>query len=148
MPVIEHKVMINRTVTDIFRFVSDFNNNSKWQPSSMQLDKAGKVKIGDMVVGRQRIMGQMQHVNADVVDYSPNQRIIYSGIMGGYPFRTTYNFNFSGAGGTEVTMTLEIRIPWFQFFLRPFVLSGLNGQVVTSLENLKQFMEGRRDLSG
>ena len=148
MPVVEHKVLINRSVSDIFRFMSDFANNPKWQPSSMQLEKAGKVRIGDMVVGTQRIMGRMQHVNADVVDYSPNQKIAYTGIMGNYPFRTTYNFNFSGAGGTEVTIMTDIRIPWFYFLFRPFVLAGLNSQTQTALNNLKQFLEARRDLGG
>ncbi len=146
MPQVEHKVMINRPVTDIFRFMADFNNNSKWQPASMSLDKAGKVRIGDMVVGHQRVLGRMQHVNADVVDYSPNQRITYKGIMAGLPFTTTYNFNFSGAGGTEVAIATDIRFPWFYFPLRPFVLNGVSSQIATSLQNLKAYMEARRDL--
>lgn len=146
MPVIEHKVTINRPVTDIFRFVTDFANSPKWQPPSVQLERSGKVKIGDMIVGKQRMLGQMQHVNADVVDMSPNQKLVYSGIMGGYAFRTTYTFNFSGSGGTEVTISTEIRIPWFYFLFRPFVLGGLNNQTQTALQNLKQFLEDRRDL--
>jgi uncharacterized protein YndB with AHSA1/START domain len=146
MPVIEHKVMINRPVTDVFRFVTDFSNSPKWQPSGVSLERAGKVRIGDMIVGQQRIMGRMQHVNADVVDFSPNQKLVFSGIMGGYAFRTTYTFNFSGTGGTEVAITTDIRIPWFYFLFRPFVLSGLNSQTAAALQNLKQFMEDRRDL--
>jgi uncharacterized protein YndB with AHSA1/START domain len=148
MPVVEHKVLINRSVSDIFRFMSDFANNPKWQPSSMNLEKAGKVRIGDMVVGTQRIMGRMQHVNADVVDFSPNQKIAYTGIMGSFPFRTTYSFNFSGVGGTEVTIMTDIRIPWLYFLFRPFVMAGVKSQTVASLENLKQFLESRRDLGG
>lgn len=146
MPVIEHKVMINRSVAEIFRFMADFSNNPKWQPASMQLERSGKVKIGEMVVGKQRIMGRMQHVNADVVDYVPNQRIAYTGIMGSYAFRTTYDFGFSGAGGTDITIKTDIRVPWWYFMLRPFVVSGLNGQIGTATQNLKQFLEDRRDL--
>lgn len=140
--------MINRSASDVYRFVADFGNNPKWQPPSVSLEKAGKVKIGDMVVGKQRILGQMRHVNADVVDISPNQKLIYTGVMGSYTFRTTYAFNFSGSGGTEVSMSTDVRIPWFYFFMRPFVMSGLKNQIVTSLENLKEYLEGRRDLAG
>ena len=146
MPVIEHKVMINRSVAEIFRFMSDFSNNPKWQPDTIQLERSGKVKVGDMVVGMRRLMGRMQHVNADVVDYVPNQKLAYSGIMGNYPFRTTYSYDFSGAGGTQVTITTDIRIPWIYILFRPFVMSGLNGQITKSLENLKEFLEARRDL--
>jgi hypothetical protein len=146
MPVIEHKVAINRSVADIYRFMSDFSNNPKWQPPSMRLERAGKVRIGDMIVGTQRIMGQMRHVNADVVDTSPNQRLAYTGVMGGFPFRTTYNFNFAGPGGTQVSITTDIRIPWFNFMFRPFVVAGVRSQTVTALENLKEFLEARRDL--
>ena len=146
MPVAEHQVLINRPVTDIFRFMSDFNNNSKWQPASMSLDKAGKVRIGDMVVGKQRMLGRMQFVNADVIDISPNQKVVYKGVMGGYPFQTTYRYDFTGAGGTQVSIITELRIPWFMFFVRPFVMAGVDGQIATSLQNLKEYMENRRDL--
>lgn len=146
MPAIEHKITINRSVAEIFRFMTDFSNNPKWQPDSIQLERSGKVKVGDMVVGMQRVMGRMQHVNADVVDYVPNQKLAYTGIMGIYPFRTTYSFDFSGAGGTQVTVLTDIRIPWLYIMFRPFVLSGLNKQTQTSLDNLKAFLEARRDL--
>ena len=146
MPVIEQSVTINRSVAEIFRFVADFSNNPKWQPAGMQLERSGKVRIGDMVVGKQRIMGRMQHVNADVIDYSPNQRITYKGIMGSYSFSTTYDFDFTGAGGTKFKITTDIRIPWWFFMLRPVVASGVRSQVTESLQNLKQFMEDRRDL--
>jgi uncharacterized protein YndB with AHSA1/START domain len=146
MPLIEHKQQINRSVAEVFRYMADFSNNPNWQPSSIQLERSGKVKIGEMVVGMQRIMGRMQHVNADVVDYAPNQRIAFSGIMGSYAFRTTYDFNFTGAGGTQVTIKTDIRIPWWYFMFRPFVTRGLDVQIATSLQNLKQFMEDRRDL--
>ncbi len=146
MPVIEHKITINRSVAEIFRFMADFSNNPKWQPDSIQLERSGKVKVGDMVVGMQRVTGRMQHVNADVVDYVPNQKLAFTGIMGTYPFRTTYTYDFSGAGGTQVGITTDIRVPWIYIMFRPFVVSGLNGQIEKSLANLKEYLEARRDL--
>ncbi len=145
MPVIEHRVNINRSVTDIFRFMSDFGNNPRWQPSGIKLERVGKVRMGDMIVGHQRMLGRMQFVNADVVDYLPNQRLAYTGVMGGYNFRTTYDFNLA-SGGTDVTIRTDIRIPWFLFMFRPFVLGGLRGQISASLERLKTVMEDRLDL--
>ena len=146
MPSVEHRVTINRSVAEIFRFMVDFSNNPKWQPPSIQLERSGKVRVGDMVVGMQRMMGQMRHVNADVIDYSPNQRLVYKGVMGSYNFRTTYDFNFSGAGGTEIAISTEIRIPWWNIMFRPFIMRGIDGQIQTSMQNLKQFLDDRRDL--
>jgi hypothetical protein len=147
MPVIEQKVMINRSASEIYRFIVDFGNNPKWQPNSMQFERAGKVKLGDMIVGMQRIMGRMTHVNADVVEVAPNQRIIYSGVMGGYPFRTTYNLNFSGVGGAEVSISTNIRIPWLHVMFRPFILGDVKGQTTRALNGLKEYLEARRDLA-
>lgn len=144
MPVIQHKVSINRSVTDVFRFVADFKNNPKWQPTSVSLERSGQIRLGDMVVGTRRVMGRMAHVNADVVEYSPNQTIVYTGIVGSYPFRTTLRFSHS-TGGTELTESMDIRISWLFFWARPFVVSGLTGQIRTSLESLKTFMEAHRD---
>lgn len=146
MPVAEHKVTINRSVAEVFRFMADFSNNPKWQPAGIQLERSGKVRVGDMVVGMQRIMGQMRHVNADVIDYSPNQRIVYKGVMGNYGFRTTYDFNFSGGSGTEVAIVTDVRIPWWHIMFRPFVMRGIDSQIQTSLQNLKQYLDDRRDL--
>lgn len=142
MPVIEHKVNINRSVTEIFKFVADFHNNPQWQPESIQLQRAGQVKVGEMVVGTRRVMGRTVHVNADVVEYVPNQKIAYTGIMGSYPFRTTYTFNFASSGA-EVTEIMDIRIMWLYFMFRPFVVSSIDSQMKTSLENLKKVMEAR-----
>jgi uncharacterized protein YndB with AHSA1/START domain len=142
MPVISHKVSINRPVTEIFRFVADFHNNPQWQPDSIRLERAGQVKVGEMVVGTRRVMGRMVHVNADVVEFVPNQTIAYTGIMGSYPFRTTYKFAFASSG-SEVTEIMDIRIMWLYFLFRPFILNGLDGQIKTSLENLKKVMEAR-----
>lgn len=144
MAVIEHKVNISRPVTDVFRFVSDFSNNPKWQPDSIRLERAGQLKLGEMVVGQQRLMGRMVHVNADVVDYGPNQIIAYTGIMGSYPFRTTYRFAF-GSGGTELTQTMDVRISWLFFWARPFVVSSLDSQMRTALDNLKNYMNAHKD---
>lgn len=144
MPVIEHKISINRSVTDVFKFLVDFSNNPKWQPDSIQLERNGHIKLGDMIVGTRRLMGRRVHVNADVVDYSPNQTIAFTGIMGSYPFRTTYKFYFGG-GGTELTEIMDIRIPWIYFWVRPFLLPALERQIRTSLENLKEYMNAHKD---
>lgn len=142
MNTIQHKVTIVRPVTDIFRFVADFSNAPQWQPDTVDLRRAGQIKLGDMVVGTRRVMGRTMHVNADVIEYVPNQTIIYNGVMGGFYFRTTYKFTFAGSG-TDVTEIMEIRIPWWNFFLRPFVTSALDGQIKTGLGNLKRVLEAR-----
>lgn len=144
MPVIEHKIQINRSVNDVFKFMVDFSNNPKWQPSSIRLERSGTVKLGEMVVGTRRVMGRMVHVNADVVDYAPNQTIAYTGVMGSFPFRSTYKFYFGG-GGTELTEIMDVRISWLYFWARPFVMGGLDGQIRTSLQNLKSFMDSHKD---
>ncbi|MBZ0291181.1 MAG: SRPBCC family protein [Anaerolineae bacterium] len=144
MPTLQHKVSINRSVTDVFKFVSDFSNNSKWQPSSVSMERSGQLRLGEMIVGKRRLMGRMAFVNADVVDYSPNQTIAYTGVMGGYPFRSTLKFNHA-TGGVELTEIIDVRIPWMYFWARPFVLSALNGQIQKSLESLKTYMEAHRD---
>lgn len=143
MPTIQHSVTIERPVTICFRFVSDFSNSPQWQPSSVRLERAGQIKsVGDMIVGQRRLAGRMAHVNADVVDFVPNQVIAFSGIMGSYPFRTTYKFSFA-SGGCTVNATTDIRIPWYSFMFRPFVLSSLNGQMQQALANLKKALEAR-----
>src|SRR5690606_7530770 len=127
----EHKISINRSVTDVFKFLVDFSNNPKWQPNSIRLERNGHVKLGDMIVGTRRVLGRQVHVNADVVDYSPNQTIAFTGIMGAYPFRTTYKFYFGG-GGTDFTEIMDVRIPWIYFWARPLLIPGLDGQIRTS----------------
>ncbi len=142
MPVIQHTIQINRPVTEIFRFVSDFKNSPQWFPPSIQLQKSGQLKVGEMVVGTRKLMGRNVFVNADVVDYVPNQRIAYTGIMGSYPFRSTFSFNFASSG-TEVTEIMDVRIFWIYFFMRPFILRSIDSQMQTSLDSLKKVMETR-----
>lgn len=146
MAVIKHKININRSVSDIFRFVSNFANTPKWQPASVSLERSGQLKLAEMIVGSQKFLGRKQFVNADVVDYIPNQKIEYSGVMGGYPFRTTYKFDFSN-NGTDVLVTTEVTLRWWSFLVKPFIVRAVDSQSKAALENLKQVMEARQDLA-
>jgi uncharacterized protein YndB with AHSA1/START domain len=137
---IQHSVTISRQISEVFRYVADFSNHSQWQASGVHMERAGQVRVGDMVVGTRRLGGRMVQVNADVVELVPNQKLAISGVMGGFPFRTTYSFKFV-AGGSEVTENTEIRVMWWYFFLRPFVIGSLRSQIRTGLENLKQLLD-------
>lgn len=142
MPIIQHSVTINRPITEVFRFITDFHNSTQWQSEGTQLQRAGQVKVGDMIVGTRRVMGRVMHVNADVVELVPNQQLAYTGIMGSYPFRTTYKFSFSGSG-CELTEIMDIRIMWLFFMIRPFIVRSIDGQMQASLARLKTVLESR-----
>ena len=45
MPVIEQRVNINRSVTDIFRFMTDFGNNPRWQSSGTKLERVNAATL-------------------------------------------------------------------------------------------------------
>ena len=46
MPKIEMSIVINRPVEEVFAFLSDFENNPKWQATSVEARKISEGPVG------------------------------------------------------------------------------------------------------
>ena len=144
MPRFEAQVLINRPVFQVFRYVSDFNNDLNWRNvRNIGITSGDPIRTGSMVAMTRRITVRSGFVNADVTDFERNRRIELKGSYWGFPFVSTMTFDHRGQQ-TNVKESLYIRTRWFFWFGIFFNLT-LNGVLRGELGKLKQLLDSHGD---
>ena len=101
-------ILIHRPITDIFQFVANVENQSKWQ--------AATVKNTQITPGAMRVGAQMRHTGswlgrnyesiAEVIEYEPDRLWGYKSLSGPYDLVLHYHFE-SVENGTRLTVDAE-----------------------------------------
>lgn len=144
MPVIKHTVTIERPISEVFGYVSDFSKHGEWQPDIINIHQSeGKTHVGSMVTIERRLRAVFARLdlNADITDLQLNKVIQYKGTIGVHPVIGSYAFEPQGRT-TVVTETTDVRM-WFL----PRITTGwlfnmtLKNRSQKTLENLKKLLE-------
>ncbi len=146
MAEIKHTVTINRSVGEVYRFVADFNNDPQWQKDVTGVHQSeGALRVGTMITESRstRAWTWKLDLNADVIDLKPNKLIEFKGVLGIFPARIKYIFNFS-RGTTEFTQEIKIHISFLYKIFSPFIRRAVGARTQRTMENLKALMEKER----
>src|SRR5512139_993773 len=99
MITVERSVVINKPVAEVFSYVSDNSNDSKWQAGveSVILDGPPNV-VGSKYTEVRKFMGQEMKSTLEVTAFMANTKIAAKVIKGPVPFEATITFEASGSG--------------------------------------------------
>lgn len=146
MPEIQEAITINRPVSDVFRFVADFENAPQWQPDVVEAHISGeRTRIGSFftLIRTTRLLGWKLDLNADIINYVPNRLIEYKGAVARFPVRGQYEFE-SGGGTTVVRETINVRMGFLYAIFSPLMRGVISGRTRRALAQLKQTLEAGR----
>ena len=104
---VETSVIINKPVAEVFAYVTNSANGSKWQGGveSVTLDGPANV-VGSKYTEVRKFMGQEMKSTLEVTAYQPNTKWAAKVLKGPVPFEVTITFEESG-GGTKMTTRVE-----------------------------------------
>jgi uncharacterized protein YndB with AHSA1/START domain len=74
---LEHRVVIDRSVEDVFAYVADQTNEPKWHTDVLEVRPEGRVELGSTVTWLVKFMGESQYVN-EVTAFEPQRRIEFT----------------------------------------------------------------------
>ncbi len=140
----EKQITINKPVGDVFNFVLDGDNNPKWRPACIDIQRltnkpdsvGAKFKQGLKGPGGRRIDGDYE-----IVKCEPNKLIEFQVITG--PARPTGSYKFETFGhATTVTFTLHLELKGLQKLMDGMINQQMQAEVGT-LANLKNVLESR-----
>src|SRR5438067_87673 len=137
----EGSITINRPIQDVFAFVSNKENDSRWSPSIVEVQRVS----GDGTVGtkyRQVIKGPGRRpipADVEVTGYEPGKRLAFRATAG--PVRPEGGFDLvEERGATRVTFKLEAELAGMKKLMAPMVAKSMRNEV-QSLDRLKQLLE-------
>jgi uncharacterized membrane protein len=134
---------INRSVEDVFTFVSNFENHPKWETDFQEVKRATSAPIGVGTIYNclLKFPGQTASSKFEITEYVVNQKIAYEGEPAG-PAKPKGSFLFeSVAGGTKVTSHPQPVFRGFFKLLEPMMAGYIRKNNVAHLSTLKRLLE-------
>ena len=141
----ENSVIINQPVRKVFDFVTNFENNAKWQSDILELEltSKGAFELGSTYRCVNRFLGKRIETEGVVTDYEPEQICSFQINSGAVTGESSYFFEMLN-GATKFTTTADLDLGYFKLgkiILRRLIIKQMKNDMFT----LKKLMEnGKR----
>ena len=134
--------LIDRPVKDVFAFVADPNNMSKWNSTVVSLEQItpGEVGVGTKFKSTGEMMGRRVEGEMQVTAYEPNTKCGFQVNAG--PIQVNMNLTFKTVGtGTKISLNAQGNPAGF-FKLAEGVMAGrVKSMMEENLARLKSQLE-------
>lgn len=104
---VRHNVRINRPITEVFTYVADQSNETKWHTDVLEVDPMKPLEMGSEVTWLVDFMGKNEYISK-VIEFERNQRIKLISNSGPLDVTLTHAFDESG-DSTSYTRQVQIR---------------------------------------
>ena len=140
MPSAENSVVINKPRSEVFQFVANHENDVKWRPGVLDIERAsGEGRGAGYRQGVKGPMGRRIPADFEVTAYEEGSHIAFRTLGG--PVQPEGSYRFEDAdGGTRVTFSLNANLRGPQKLMAPMVSKSMKSQV-EALANLKRVLE-------
>jgi len=138
----ENSIVINRPVEEVFAFLSNQENNPKWQSGSLENKKTsdGPIGVGTTYHSVSQALGRRIEGELQVTEYEPNRKYSGKSKSGSIPFELWMTFERVN-GSTRIDFKAEVEIGGFFKLAEPLVASMGKRQIEADFANLKDLME-------
>ena len=141
MPAAQRTIVINKPVDEVWAFVADGNNATKWRPGVLDTSHLAGQGLGE--TWKQGVKGPGgRRIDADyeITAWQPPERLAFKAIAGPVRPRGEYRLVPSGPG-TELTFSLETELSgWKKLLMGGAVQSTMDAETA-NLDRLKALLE-------
>ena len=105
---VEHSIVINRPVPEVFAFVTDPANNTKWQDGLIEsrMASSSAMEVGAQVTDVRKFLSRDLESKLEVLVYEPNKRYMLKIISGPIPSEIIQTFD-PDVNGTKLTTLIH-----------------------------------------
>ncbi|MEM7125341.1 MAG: SRPBCC family protein [Chloroflexota bacterium] len=107
---VKHTIIINRPIDQVFAFVTDLQNETRWQPEIKSVTLEGPLQIGSTFREARVTFGRTFDWHFRITELDPPNRITIDTISGTARYRGSRIFE-AMADGTKVTEVGELEMP-------------------------------------
>lgn len=142
MTPITHSIVIARPREEVFAFVTDFRNDTKWWKPVIRTEKVTPDEIGVGSIFKQysKVLFVTVESELRVTEWNPPEFVTYINESPQLAFSLRYQFD-EDAGGTRFSLIAELEMKRLLRLLKPITMRTLHKQLQEYFELLKQVME-------
>jgi uncharacterized protein YndB with AHSA1/START domain len=137
----QRSITIARPVEQVFAFVADGENGSRWRSGQIDIKRIAGEGVGTRYA--QRVPGPMgRRVSADyeITVFEPNRRLEFQTVAG--PVRPHGRYDFEPVeDGTVLTFALDAQLTGIRKLLMGRMVQGSMEAEVAALDRLKRVLE-------
>lgn len=140
---VEHSLVIDRPVDEVFAFVANVEDNAQWQSGVLEVRKTsqGPLGVGTTGIEVRKVMGRRIEITFTVTEYEENRKFSFKTTSGPISFEGTETFE-SVAGGTRVNMAFHFETGFFRL-AQPIVGRMARRFIEDDCRNLKDLLEAQ-----
>ncbi len=139
---IEVRISVSRPPDEVFAFISNFENNPKWQSGMLeaQFTSKGPLGVGSTYVQVAKFLGRRIESTFEVVEYVPNRLVKAASTSGPFPITFTRIVD-SGMDGAVVSAIVEGDATGFFKLAEPLLARMVRRTVNADYRTLKALLE-------
>jgi len=136
------EVEINRSSDEVFAYISNFENNPKWQSGqiSAEFTSDGPLRVGSTYDQAAKFLGRTIVSEFEVLEYEPGHIVKASSTSGSFPITFTRIVEPSSEGAA-VKAIVEGDSSGFFKLAEPLMARMVQRSVDADYQNLKRIME-------
>jgi uncharacterized membrane protein len=137
-------VHIRRSPEEVFDYLSNFENNPKWQSGmvSAKFTSLGPLGVGSTYSQEARFLGRPVISEFEVIEYEPGRRVKITSTTGTFPITVTRVVEPDGDGSSRVSAVIEGDASGVYRLAEPILRSIVQRSVQGDYERLKSVLEG------
>lgn len=142
MPTIAQSVTVNRPVEEVWDFISNFENTTRWSQGVLEARQTsdGPLGVGSTLQTVVRAFGRRRTADYLVTEYEPNHAFAFTVTSGPMTSRARYSVEPAGAG-TRLTASGEARARGLSKLLAPILVRIVKRHSQDDLANAKRILE-------
>lgn len=138
---VEHSVVINRPVEEVFAYSSDPRNLMEWQDGLVRVEANTPMAVGTRTTEVRKVMGREMETELEVVEFDPPNKYSMKSLSGPVEMIYTQSLKSVG-GGTQVDVLIEGEPGGFFGVAAPLLKRQVKKDVEKDFAKLKEIMEG------
>jgi uncharacterized membrane protein len=141
---IQHSIIINRPLEQVFAFVTNLENEMHWQPEieSIQFTSDGPMGVGTTFQEVRRTFGRRYEWHFEVTEFELNKIFCIRTLSGTIPYQGCRLFE-PAPGGAKVTERGELQTPGLLKLLDPLMARLSQKPLAEAYNNLKSLLEAQ-----
>jgi len=144
MATITQSVTVNRPVEEVWDFIGDFENTTRWSRGVLEARRTseGPLGVGSTLQTVVKAFGRRRTADYLVTEYEPNHAFAFEVTSGPMTSRARFSVEPAGAG-TRLTASGEAEARGLYRLLTPIIVPTLKRHSQDDLVNVKRILEVR-----
>ena len=142
MPTITQSVTVNRPVEEVWDYISNFENTTRWSRGVLaaRQTSGGPLGVGSTLQTVVKAFGRRRTADYLVTEYEPGHAFAFEVGSGPIASRARYSVQPAGAG-TRLTASGEAEVRGLSKLLAPIIVRTVKKHSAADLANLKRILE-------